>query len=401
MTPSGITMNLSQSKDRLTLSRRDMLGRAASAASLMVSCAASLAQAKETRAPIAVDESRTDQLKPLDAIPAVLDALRRYPLVALAERHLLQEWHDFTTALLFHPSLPVQLTDIVVEFGNALHQDIADRFILEGKAVANADLQKIWRHTIGGNVLWDAPVYGQFFRSVRAVNALRPAKQRLRVLLGDPPFDCRKVRGVDDKKYLQSMQAQRDAHYAGVVDREVLKKEGRALLIAGSAHLLRGIHLRDHVDELNAASRLAQRWAERLFVIDPLILPPDPSQDALTRRVQACVASWPHPAIALLAGTWLGPTTESVRPWINSLAHLATSAENTRYGAQADAVLYLGPAEQFTASRADPAIYHWGDYPKELQRLSRIATDLGHPTDLVAEGLRRAEGPLSWFAQWR
>ena len=75
--------------------------------------------------------------------------------------------------------------------------------------------------------------------------------------------------------------------------------------------------------------------------------------------------------------------------------------ENTRYGAQADAVLYLGPAERLTASRAEPAIYHWGDYPRELQRLSRIATDLGHPTDLVAEGLRRAERPPSWFAQWR
>ena len=54
-----------------------------------------------------------------------------------------------------------------------------------------------------------------------------------------------------------------------------------------------------------------------------------------------------------------------------------------------------------TESRADPAIYHWGDYPKELQRLSRIATDLGHPTDLLAEGLRRAERSPSWFAQWR
>jgi hypothetical protein len=340
-------------------------------------------------------------LKPLDAIPAVLDALKRFPLLALAERHLLQEWHDFTTALLFHPALPAHLTDIVVEFGNALHQDTADRFILEGKPVADTELQKIWRHTIGGNVLWDAPVYAQFFRSVRAVNALRPPKHRLRVLLGDPPFDHRKVRGIDDKKYFQSMQAQRDAHYAGVVEREVLKKEGRALLIAGSAHLLRGIHLDDHVDELNAASRLTQRSADLLFVIDPLILPPDAPQDALLRRVQASVAPWPHPAIALLSGTWLGALTESVRPWINSSAHLATRAENRRYGAQADAVLYLGPAERLTASQADPAIYRWGDYPKKLQRLSRVATDLGHPTDLVAEGLRRAEAPPSWFAQWR
>jgi hypothetical protein len=86
------------------------------------------------------------------------------------------------------------------------------------------------------------------------------------------------------------MQAQRGAHYAGVVEQEVLKKGRRALLIAGSAHLLRGIHVSDRVDELNAASRLAQRAPELLFVIDPLILPPDPPHDALTRRVQASVA---------------------------------------------------------------------------------------------------------------
>jgi hypothetical protein len=378
-----------------------VLGGAASAATLLLTGAGDVSAANETHALIAVDEASSDSLKPQDAIPAALDALKRFPLVALAERHLLQEWHDFITALLFHPALPAQLTDIVVEFGNALHQDAADRFIVEGKPVADADLQKIWRHTIGGNVLWDAPVYGQFFRSVRAVNALRRPKQRLRVLLGDPPFDHRKVRGVEDKKYFQAMQAQRDAHYVGVVEREVLQKERRALLIAGSAHLLRGIHVHDQGNELNAASRLAQRSAERLFIIDPLLLPPDPPQDALTHRVQASVVRWPQPAITLLSGTWLGATTESVRPWINSLAHLATKAENRRYSAQADAVLYLGPAERLTASRADPAIYHWGDYPKELQRLSRIATELGYPTDFVAEGLRRADGPPSWFAQWR
>jgi hypothetical protein len=299
------------SKEHLTLSRRELLGRAASAASLLLTSPTVLSQANEPHAAVEVDETSSDDLKPLDAIPAVLDALKRFPLVALAERHLLQEWHDFTTALLFHPALPTQLTDIVVEFGNALHQDTADRFVLEGKPVADTELQKIWRHTIGGNVLWDAPVYAQFFRSVRAVNALRQPKHRLRVLLGDPPFDHRKLRGIDDKKYFQSMQAERDAHYADVVEREVLKKERRALLIAGSAHLLCGIHLHDHVDELNAASHLAQRSADLVFVIDPLILPPDP-QDALTRRVQTSVALWPHPAIALLSGTWLAGRIDGV-----------------------------------------------------------------------------------------
>jgi hypothetical protein len=367
----------------------------------LVTAAPSLAQTQKNRSSIEDEEPTGNDLKPQDAIPAVLDALRRFPLVALAERHLLQEWHDFTTALLFHPSLLGHLTDIVVEFGNALHQEIADRFILEGKPVADADLQRIWRHTIGGNVLWDAPVYGQFFRSVRAVNALRSPGQRLRVLLGDPPFDHQKVRGIEDQAYWQSMQAQRDAHYASVVERQVLQKGRRALLIAGSAHLLRGIHVRDHVHNLNAASRLAQGSPEHLFVIDPLVLPPNPPQGALLQRVLASVARWPRPAVALLGGTWLGATTDSARPWIHSSADLATKVENRRYSAQADAVLFLGPAELLTASQADPAIYHWGDYPKELQRLSKLAAAAGHPTDLVAEGLRRAQGPPSWFAQWR
>jgi hypothetical protein len=382
------------------VSRRSVLGRAAAAAALeLVRGAGAHARA----APIATpgdDVASGGVLKPRDAIPAVVEALERFPLVALAERHLLQEWHDFATALLLHPALPAKLTDIVVEFGNALHQEIADRYVLEGKPVATSDLQKVWRYTIGGNILWDAPVYAQFFRTVRAANAARPPGRRLRVLLADPPFDPAMVRGVGDGPYLRSATERRDAHYAGVVEREVLKKGRRALLIAGAAHLLRGLHARDHDDRPNAATLLARGSADLLFVIDPLVLPPDPPQAPLARRVQVEVANWPRPAIAPLAGTWLGATTESLRPWINASAHLAEKPEGARYGAQADAVLYLGPGGLLTASQADPSLYHWGDYLRELQRLSRIAADLGEATDLVAEGIRRSQAGPSWFEQW-
>jgi hypothetical protein len=60
-------------------------------------------------------------------------------LVAIAERHMLQEWHDVITALLFHPDLPATLTDIVVEFGCARYQDLADRFLPMDQPVARAD----------------------------------------------------------------------------------------------------------------------------------------------------------------------------------------------------------------------------------------------------------------------
>src|SRR5262245_21320223 len=66
----------------------------------------------------------TAEPKPQEALKFVLDVLRRFPLVAIGDRHGLQELHDFLTALLFHPELASQLTDVVVEFGNARHQEL-------------------------------------------------------------------------------------------------------------------------------------------------------------------------------------------------------------------------------------------------------------------------------------
>ncbi len=390
---------------RGALSRRTMLQRT-TAATAGAMLAGALGAGNVDAIEAAVDGADVAaaagaDLQPGDAVHGILTAMERYPLVALGERHLLQEMHDFITALLLHPALPGTITDIVVEFGNALYQDLADRFILGDQPVATADLQQIWRFTIGGNVLWDAPIYERFFRTVRAVNWMLPPARRIRVLLGDPPFDHRKVRSAADKGYVLSLQGQRDAHYAAVVEREVLQRDRRALLIAGSNHLLRGIRSGDNPQVLNAASLLVQRHPGALFVVDLLVLPPGSQQDPLIHRAQVNVAGWPRPAVASLAGTWLGATTQSVEPWINSAAYLASTPAAVRYGVQADAVLYLGPGEALTASQADPAIYRWGHYPTELQRVSRIATQIsGEPMDLVAEGLRRSQAGPSWFAQY-
>jgi hypothetical protein len=323
--------------------------------------------------------------------------LKQFPLVALGDRHGLQEIHDFLTALLFHPELPRELTDIVVEFGNARHQNLADDFVLDRRPVADEELIQIWRHTIGGGVLWDAPVYAQFFHTVRAVNWMRPPGQRLRLLLGDPPFDHAKVRGEADKNYVLEQTMQRDSHYAAVVEREVWRKGRRALLLAGSGHLLRGIQ--DNFTQPNATTLLEKQHSGRLFVVDPLILPPGIHRDGLLRRAQNSSSCWQRPSCAMLAGTWLGAVTESARPWINSMAYRAMNSAFARYGAQADAVLYLGAGEVLSASRPDPAIYQSGVYPAELRRLSQVMTKLGKPVDLVAEGLRQSSAGPSWFAR--
>jgi hypothetical protein len=232
----------------------------------------------------------------------------------------------------------------VVEFGNARHQQLADSFVVEGRPVPDIELQQIWRHTIGGGVLWDAPAYGQFFRTVRAINWMRAPERRLRVLPGDPPSDPGKVRAVADRDYILGLEKQRDSHYEGVVEREVLAKSRRALLLAGSGHLLRGIQ--DNFRQPNAATRLEKQHPGKLFVVDPLILPPGTHQHGLLQRVQAVTSGWPRPSCALVAGTWLGALTESSRPWINSMAYRAMDSSAARYGAQGDAV--------FTSASAKP-----------------------------------------------
>jgi hypothetical protein len=348
------------------LSRRTLLRRSASC----VACAfaADISFRRTYAATRCNAGESTLDLQRKDAFGGVLDAMRRFPLVAIGENHQLQEWHDFLTALLFHPDLTGKINDIVVEFGNALHQDLVDRFVLEGQPVANAELTRIWRYTIGGGVLWDAPVYAQFFRSVRAINWMRPRERRVRVLLGDPPFDHTKVQSGADRPYVLSVAAERDRHFARVVEREVLQKGRHGLLLAGTGHVLRGIRVRG---QANAATLLEKSHPGELFVIVPIHEPQNAAGDDAKQDRRRAIARWPRPSLAPLAGTWLAETT--------NFTSRAISPAAARFGAQADAVLFLGPDEALTTSSPDPSLYQAGEYSDELKRLSKM---LGPNTNL-------------------
>ena len=100
-------------------------------------------------ATIGVDEQRrpAPQAVPLEPITAIIDAFRTHSVVALGEGlHGNEQGHAFRLSL-----------------------------------------------------IRDRPIYEEFFRSVRAVNATLPASRRLRVLLGDPAIDWDEIlRGNDD-----------------------------------------------------------------------------------------------------------------------------------------------------------------------------------------------------------
>ena len=131
-------------------------------------------------------------LEPVPAITGLLERFATHPLVALGELHGLQEEADFITALLHHPAFPATVQVIVVEFGNARYQSVIDRFIA-GEPIAAHDLRPVWRDMIGAPYGFVAPIYEQFFRTVRGINRSLPPAQRLRVILGDPPADWSRI----------------------------------------------------------------------------------------------------------------------------------------------------------------------------------------------------------------
>ncbi|WP_162005651.1 ChaN family lipoprotein [Dictyobacter vulcani] len=322
------------------------------------------------------------------AVQAVMAALESHQLVALGEAHQLQEEHDFIIDLLKNLK-PGTINDIVVEFGSAGYQDVMDRFTA-GQPVEDQVLRQVWRNTLitGANPVWDAPVYERFFRTVRALNQTLPAAHKLRVLLGDPAIDWENVRRKED---WGKLVLQRDAHYAGVVEREVLQKGRKALLIAGTSHLLRGVRAEGDPSQppdmapINVTAHLDAAHPGSVFVIDVLMtIPGDQSVQADELR------SWPKPGFARLAGTWLGVETVAGNSNIQVLMR----------GSAADAVLYLGKSEELTASRANPALYMGGAYAEELERRGKLLTQWGiqGPGDPLQQALKIAKKGPRYFA---
>ena len=119
--------------------------------------------------------------------------------VALAEGpHGNEQGHRFRLSLINDPRIAAVVNDIVVEFGNARYQNIVDDFV-RGSDVPHAKLRQVWENTTQLSTVFDSPIYEDFLRAVRKVNASLPEEiDSSRVLLGDPPVDWDRVRSDDD-----------------------------------------------------------------------------------------------------------------------------------------------------------------------------------------------------------
>lgn len=284
---------------------------------------------------------------PLEPTAAILDAFRTHPIVALGDNEGSEQGHAFRIALVRDPRFPTLVNDIVVEFGNARYQDLMDRFV-RGEDVPYESLQRVWQDTTQVEYTWDLPIYEEFFRAVRDVNTPLPPQRKLRVLLGDPPIEWERVHTPDDLRQWLN----RDGHASEVVQREVLAKGRRALVIYGDQHLIRRANLPGASDE-RAGGIVAQleRTGTRVFSVHT-----ETRQDLAA--IQADVASWPKPRLAILHDTALGMAPLNPR-------------RPVRMADQFDAVLYLGSPASMTIAKLSRAQCSDRDYL--AMRISRLA----------------------------
>ena len=254
----------------------------------------------------AAGQTRQRPATPFEPIAAILVALERHAIVALGDAHGNEQAHELLLALIRDRRFAGTVADIVVEWGNARHQDVMDRFV-NGDDVSDAELRQVWQNTTHPGPGNDRPITEAFFRAVREANASLPPERRLRVLLGDPPIDWDAVESREDH---EKWNALRDTHPAALIRREVLDKGRRALVVYGDMHLQRrnlftNYELVEDVNLHTLVQQLEREGDTRVFTVWPVVWPPAPAEVDL-QELQPDVASWRAPSLALVHGTVLG-----------------------------------------------------------------------------------------------
>ena len=156
------------------------------------------------------------RLQPI--VEGILRAWDKYDVVCLGEDHGGKNDSDLRISLVQHPEFIRKVKVIMVESANVAHQDILDRFILDGEDMTRDKLQAVWSDANGAEV-WASPIYEAFLRSVRKINLAVPKDRRVRVLGGDDPKISNRGRFIRE-----------------AVSREILDKGLKGLTIYGAGH---------------------------------------------------------------------------------------------------------------------------------------------------------------------
>ncbi|MEP7347661.1 MAG: hypothetical protein ABI877_20495, partial [Gemmatimonadaceae bacterium] len=310
--------------------------------------------------------------RPVEAVTAIIDLFRQYEVVAIGEVHRSAEVHRFLTRLVTTPAFRDAVDDIVVEFGNSRYQPLIDRFV-SGKDVPTDSLRMVWRNTTQ-LLVWDSPLYEQFFRLIRSENEKHREGKQLRVLLGDPPIDWDRVNSPEEFPHDFGY---RDPDTFRILEAEVLSRNRRALIIIGDMHVIR----RDPVSDFRPAAMnraglgdaLQQKYPGRSLMIWTV-------QGGGQSGIADSLRGWRAGTMALVTGTSLG--AESSWALFGRSITIFRNRDGKRVpvqlvkgdfpaiDAEVDALLYVGPAGRSVDSAA--SVYADNGYVAELRRRGKI-----------------------------
>jgi uncharacterized iron-regulated protein len=151
-------------------------------------------------------------------VKGILVAWNKADVICLGEDHGSRNDSDLRIALVAHSDFVRSVNVVIVESANIEHQDILDRFVLDGEDMPRQKLRTVWSDATSADV-WDSPIYEAFLRAVHKANLAVPRHQRVRLIGGDNPKETNRGRFI-----------------RGIVSREILSKRLKGLAIYGSGH---------------------------------------------------------------------------------------------------------------------------------------------------------------------
>ena len=319
--------------------------------------------------------------KPADAESTILAAFNKYEVVGISAAHGNKDLDDFLLHLIRNPAFPSKVNDVVVECGNSLYQPTLDRYIA-GADVPLPEVRHVWRNTTQP-MCGVSAFYEELFPLLRRINQTLPPDKRLRVLAADPPIDWSNVKTGRDFGHGQFLQ--RDPTIAAVMEKEVLSKHRKALMLFGTAHLF-------HVENTAVGIYEKDYPGVTLVIADHVGFGNWTPLDKYNNDFEARFGAWPLPSLVLeLKGTWLADLLDKtyssgnvtfgmtdggklpagpVKPK-GTFAAVPVEAES-KFSEMVDAYLYLGPRDLLLNEPTPAEIFLDKDYMTELQRRAAI-----------------------------
>jgi hypothetical protein len=337
----------------------------------------------------------------MTAVPAmdgIFAAFQTHPLVGIGEHHSIQQELDFYTALVRNPRFAREVGNVVVEFGGAAHQDIIDRYV-NGEEVPYAELRKVWTDTVGWQPVVTRVGYSAFFAQVRETNKALPPDNRIHVWLGEPVIDWSNL----SHDGWQTLNRQRDSHVAALVEREILAKGRKALLIYGAGHFeppvpgSAGEALEKAGYSTTYLSTLIRRkHPDALFVA---VFYNGTGDKACAQEMDRSMQSWPMPTMtapargSFIANKMRDCSTLRIQdgafpPGLTDMQKQQIVDAEKDVTSQADAIVYVGPSTSLTLSPYIPDLYLDADYGRIVAHHHLVQTGEPFPTYLIQDYTR-------------